>query len=77
MKIKDRAIANEKKCQVGAGQILYTLAAEGILAEPFRSYAAGMEVPESDKEKWDKVINEVAGDILMFNDEITENGSIL
>lgn len=77
MRHNERSALNEKNCQNGALQLLYTLAEEGFLLEPFRSYAAGFPVSQEDKEKWDKVVVEIGGDILMFNDEMNENGQIL
>lgn len=77
-KIIDRAKANDKNCLNGAGQIFYSLANYGIIAEPFRSWAAG-EAPDGDEDqikKYNDAMIDIGESIIMFNDEINKDGQI-
>lgn len=78
-KLIDRAKANEKNCQHGAGQILYSLAHYGLLKEPFINWAGGLEPNgnEDEMKRWNDAIIDVAKSIILFNDEINEGGNIL
>jgi hypothetical protein len=76
--IKDRARENELNCKSGTMQLLYSLAEHGLLKEPFRSWAAGFEpVPGKELEHYNDAILDISESLIMFSEEIKENGKIL
>ena len=77
MKTTERAKLNEKNCKVAANQLMYSLCALGVLKEPFSNYAYGKPVPEEHTSMWNNIITEIASDILMYNDEINNNGRVI
>lgn len=72
-----RAKMNEINCKAGALQIMYSLAEDGLLAEPYRSWASGFPTKEG-KElyKYNLAVEELAESLILFSDEIKENGHI-
>ena len=79
MKLIDRAKSNELNSIFGAKLMLYSLAYYGLLAEPFRSWAGGLEPNGNEDEikRYNDATLDLAESIIMFIDEIKENGKIL
>lgn len=80
-KLIERAKNNELNCKSGINQLLYSLAEHGLLKEPFRSWASGSETVEPTQflefEKYNEAIIDLCESLIMFNDEIKEDGKIL
>lgn len=77
MKTTERAELNEKNCIAAASQLMYTLCALGVLKEPFSKYAYGHEVKKEHSDEWKSIIIQIASDVLMYSDEITNYGHVL
>jgi hypothetical protein len=77
--LNERAKLSTKNVTQGAEQLIYSLAMEGILAEPYRSWITGAEPDKKSPEytKYIKAIEETAGNILLFHEEIAEHGKVL
>lgn len=75
--LKDRAIANVYNSQLAARQLMYTLASEGMLGHGYAKIALGGE-PETKQleERFENVIIELASDIIMYHEEIRDNGKV-
>ncbi len=78
MNLTDRAKANEFNCIHGAKQLMYSLAQYGLLKDPFAQWASGFAPTEGKElDQYNKAILDLGESIIMFNDEIKENGSIM
>ncbi len=79
MRYEDRAKLNELNCQHGALMLFYSLAEHGLLKEPHRSWASGLEPDDKNDPEYVKfhdAMIDVAGSIIMFHDEIRDEGKI-